>query len=140
MAKYKVVTPKGASFTTAGGGYDLELEALIPVDAEIIEAPADEAGFIAAAKDADAIYVGPSDLSFSYGKEPKLDVEDPEILAIYDKLIAATGKRGIAAGIHCGSAAYAKRAIKMGFKLVTVSNEVGLMVNAARAAIKEARS
>ena len=56
MAKYKVVTPKGASFTTAGGGYDLELEALIPIDAEIIEAPADEAGFIAAAKDADAIY------------------------------------------------------------------------------------
>ena len=41
----------------------------------------------------DAIYVGPSDLSFSYGKEPKLDVEDPEILAIYDKLIAATAKR-----------------------------------------------
>lgn len=56
MARYKVVTPKGASFTTAGGGYDLELEALIPIDAEIVEAPADEAGFIAAAKDADAIY------------------------------------------------------------------------------------
>ena len=48
-------------------------------------------------------------------------------------------KRGQAAGIHCGSAAYAKRAIKMGFKLVTISNEVGLMVNAAKAAIKEAR-
>ena len=87
----------------------------------------------------DAIYVGPSDLSFSYGKEPKLDVEDPEILAIYDKLIAATSKRGQAAGIHCGSAAYAKRAIEMGFKLVTVSNEVGIMVNAAKAAIKEVR-
>ena len=39
----------------------------------------------------DAIYIGPSDLSFSYGKEPKLDVEDPEILAIYDK--AAGGDR-----------------------------------------------
>jgi 4-hydroxy-2-oxoheptanedioate aldolase len=88
----------------------------------------------------DGIYVGPSDLSFSYGKEPKLDVEDPEILAIYDKLIAATGKRNIAAGIHCGTAAYAKRAIKMGFKLVTISNEVGLMVNAAKAAIAEAKS
>ena len=35
--------------------------------------------------------------------------------------------------------AYAKRAIKMGFKLVTISNEVGLMVNAAKAAIKEVR-
>jgi hypothetical protein len=29
--------------------------------------------------------------------------------------------------------------IKMGFKLVTISNEVGLMVNAAKSAVKEAR-
>jgi 4-hydroxy-2-oxoheptanedioate aldolase len=94
---------------------------------------------ILAVEGIDAVYIGPSDLSFSYGKEPKLDVEDPEILAIYDKLIAATAKRGIAAGIHCGSAAYAKKAIKMGFKMTTISNEVGLMVNAAKAAIKEVK-
>jgi D-3-phosphoglycerate dehydrogenase len=56
MAKFKIVTPAGASFTTAGGGYDYEMEALAGLDAEIVEAPTDEAGFIAAAKDADAIY------------------------------------------------------------------------------------
>src|SRR5437764_2985786 len=56
MAKFKVVTPKGASFTVAGGGYAYELEDLTPIGAEIVEAPTDEAGFIAAAKDADAIY------------------------------------------------------------------------------------
>jgi D-3-phosphoglycerate dehydrogenase len=56
MPKYRVVTPKGASFTVAGGGYDYEKEALDPIDAEIIEAPANEAEFIAAAKTADAIY------------------------------------------------------------------------------------
>jgi D-3-phosphoglycerate dehydrogenase / 2-oxoglutarate reductase len=56
MAKFKVVTPKGASFTVAGGGYGYELEELTPIGAEIIEAPTDEVGFIAAAKDADAIY------------------------------------------------------------------------------------
>ena len=28
MPKYRVVTPKGASFTVAGGGYDYEKEAL----------------------------------------------------------------------------------------------------------------
>src|SRR4249920_392852 len=56
MPKYRVVTPKGASFTVAGGGYDYEREALDPIDAEIIEAPANEAEFIAAAKTADAIY------------------------------------------------------------------------------------
>ena len=87
----------------------------------------------------DGIYVGPSDLSFSYGLEPKLDVEDPFILGIYEKLLAECGKRGIAAGLHCGSPAYANRMIKMGFKLVTISNEVGLMVNAAKAAVKATR-
>src|SRR3954462_1079201 len=56
MSKYKIVTPKGASFTVAGGGYALESEALEGIDAEIVEAPPDEAGFIAAARDADAIY------------------------------------------------------------------------------------
>jgi 4-hydroxy-2-oxoheptanedioate aldolase len=87
----------------------------------------------------DGIYVGPSDLSFSYGKEPKLDVEDPEILAIYDMLLEETSKRGIAAGLHNGTATYANRMIKKGFKLVTIANEVGLMVQAATAAVKTAR-
>src|SRR3978361_855507 len=56
MAKFRIVTPKGASFTTAGGGYDYEKEALDAIDAEIVEAPANEKEFIAAAKNADAIY------------------------------------------------------------------------------------
>jgi D-3-phosphoglycerate dehydrogenase / 2-oxoglutarate reductase len=56
MAKYRIVTPAGASFTTAGGGYDHEMEGLAGIDAEIVEAPTDAAGFIAAARDADAIY------------------------------------------------------------------------------------
>jgi D-3-phosphoglycerate dehydrogenase len=56
MAKHRIVTPAGASFTVAGGGYALESEALEGLDAEIVEAPMDEAGFIAAARDADAIY------------------------------------------------------------------------------------
>ncbi|MEZ5765209.1 MAG: hypothetical protein R3D69_13820 [Xanthobacteraceae bacterium] len=52
MARFKIVTPKGAT----AGKYDLENEALAAIDAAIVEAPADEAGFIAAAKNADAIY------------------------------------------------------------------------------------
>src|SRR4029078_5601921 len=56
MPKFRVITPKGASFTVAGGGYDYEKEALEPIGAEIIEAPANEAEFIGAAKTADAIY------------------------------------------------------------------------------------
>src|SRR5450432_4159811 len=56
MSKFRIVTPKGASFTVAGGGYGYEKEALDAIGAEIVEAPANEAEFIAAAKNADAIY------------------------------------------------------------------------------------
>jgi D-3-phosphoglycerate dehydrogenase len=57
MSKFKIVTPTGASFTVAGGGYGLEMEGLAGLDAEIIEAPADSsAAFLAVARDADAIY------------------------------------------------------------------------------------
>ena len=56
MAKFKIATPAGASFTTAGGGYDYEMEPLEGIDAEIVEGPATEDGFIAFAQDADAVY------------------------------------------------------------------------------------
>ena len=56
MAKFKIATPAGASFTTAGGGYDYEMEPLAGIDAEIVEGPATEDGFIAFAQDADVVY------------------------------------------------------------------------------------
>lgn len=56
MARFKIVTPAGASFSVHGGGYGYESEALEGMDAEIVEAPTEEAAFIAAARDADAIY------------------------------------------------------------------------------------
>jgi D-3-phosphoglycerate dehydrogenase len=57
MAKFKVVTPKGTSFAVTGGGLEFENEALIPLDAAIVEIDASsENEFIAAAHDADAVY------------------------------------------------------------------------------------
>ncbi len=56
LSKFRILTPVGASFTTAGGGYDYEMEALARLDAEIIEAPAEEDAFAEAARTADAIY------------------------------------------------------------------------------------
>jgi 4-hydroxy-2-oxoheptanedioate aldolase len=87
----------------------------------------------------DAIYVGPSDLGFSMGMVPILDREEPKILAIYEKLVSETKKRGIVAGLHNGSAAYAGRMVGMGFQLVTIGNDSGLMLQAARGAVKACR-
>jgi 4-hydroxy-2-oxoheptanedioate aldolase len=88
----------------------------------------------------DAVYVGPSDLGFTMGLVPILDREEPQILAIYDKIIAATAKRGIAAGIHTGSAAYAKRAIGMGFKMVTIGSDSVFVAAGAKAAVAAMRA
>lgn len=86
-----------------------------------------------------AIYVGPSDLAFTYGRTPKLDNDDDEALKIYEMLIKETKSRGIYAGIHCGSAEYAAKAIGMGFRLVTIQNDSGLMAIAAKAAVSHVR-
>ncbi len=85
------------------------------------------------------VYIGPSDLGFSHGLVPKLDREEPEMLAIYDRIIAACDARGLKAGIHTGGAAYAVRAIGMGFRLVTIANDSSLMAMAARTAVASIR-
>jgi D-3-phosphoglycerate dehydrogenase len=57
VAKFTVVTPAGVSYGTPGAGYELEMEALGPLGAEIVEVAAktdDE--FAKAAREADALY------------------------------------------------------------------------------------
>lgn len=85
------------------------------------------------------IYVGPSDLGLSLGMTPILDREEPKILGIYEKLLVATKRRDLFAGLHNGSAAYAARMIGMGFRFVTIANDSGLMAKAAREAVQAAR-
>ncbi len=56
MPSYRVVTQKPSAFDAAEGSFDLEMEALGPMDVEIVESPADsEDEFIEATRDADAI-------------------------------------------------------------------------------------
>jgi 4-hydroxy-2-oxoheptanedioate aldolase len=85
------------------------------------------------------VYVGPSDLGFSYGLVPKLDREEPEIMKIYEKLVKECGKRGIYPGIHCSGPAGAAKAIGMGFKLVTLLNDSGILATGAKSWIAETR-
>jgi len=85
------------------------------------------------------IYIGPSDLGFSLGLVPILDREEPQILGIYEMLLRETSKRGLFAGLHNATAAYAARMIGMGFRFVTIANDSGLMARAAREAVNATR-
>lgn len=88
----------------------------------------------------DAVYIGPSDLAVTYGLEPSNDCEEAEMLAISARVLQEARRRRIVAGIHNASGAYAARLIAMGFRLVTLTNDLGLMVQAARTAIASART
>lgn len=94
MPKFRILTPAGASFTTHGGGYEHEMEALTSLGAEIVECEATEKGFIAAAKGADAVYG--KGMKFS---KPMIDALDKcRIIALgsvgvdYVDVAAATAK------------------------------------------------
>ncbi len=56
MAKFRILTPAGASFTVSGGGYDDEARPLEELAIEFYECEPTEEGFIKAAPDADAVY------------------------------------------------------------------------------------
>jgi len=85
------------------------------------------------------VYIGPSDLGLSYGLPPKFDRSEPEILAIYDRVIAECARRKIFAAIHTGGAEDATKCITRGFRLVTVTNDVSLMAMMARSAVAQTR-
>lgn len=85
------------------------------------------------------VYMGPSDLGFSMGLAPVLDREEPEILALYERVIAETAKRKLLTGIQNNKPEYAARMAQMGFGLVTVANDMGLLAVAAGGAVAATR-
>lgn len=86
------------------------------------------------------VYVGPSDLGLSMGLPAVMDQEEPEILTIYDRVVAACNARGKVAALHNTSPVYAARMVAKGFHLVTVGSDLGFTLGAAGAALATARA
>ena len=86
----------------------------------------------------DGIYIGPADLSLAIGQEPGFD--KPENTVAYKeitRILEAAKKRGLLAGIHNGTAEYAKKMIEKGFNLVTVGSDQRFMSSGAKTAIEK---
>ena len=83
------------------------------------------------------IYIGPADMSSSYGLPPKFDVkEDPVFSNI--KMIAQKAKeKGKIAGIHNGSVQYMKEMMDYGFRFTTLLSDFRMMTSQAEKLLKE---
>ena len=92
---------------------------------------------ILSVKGLDAIYVGPSDLSISFGHPPGGDKPDQWMMDALGKILAAAKRHGVQPGIHCGAPAYALKMIEMGFTFVTVGGDTRFVTTGAAAAVAE---
>lgn len=88
----------------------------------------------------DGVYIGPADLTLNLSG-PSLrrgfDREEPQMIATIQDILCAAHAEGKKAGLHCGSAAYALRAIEWGFDLVTLSNDLRLLSGAASRIVED---
>ena len=86
----------------------------------------------------DGVYVGPADLSLAVGEEPGFD--RPENTIAYkeiSRILEATKKRGLLAGIHNGTAEYAQKMISKGFNLVTIGADQRFMSAGAKTTVEK---
>jgi 4-hydroxy-2-oxoheptanedioate aldolase len=95
---------------------------------------------IAATPGIAGIYIGPSDLALSFGRDPAHpvchDTMQEEIDAV---LRACTGHR-IAAGIHCVEGGRASDYAERGFEIITVIVDAGHMARTANLELAKARA
>ena len=129
--------PLGAGSLYGGGyvGQADDLVACIPMieTRQAVEAIDD----ILAVEGIDAVYVGPADLSITYGLPPAMDNPGEPFDGALATVVAACQRHGVVPGIHTSAARAAKRHAA-GFRMMTVGNDaggamVGLRADAAAA-------
>lgn len=90
----------------------------------------------------DGVYVGPADLTLGLtGRRYRtgFDREEPEMLHAIQHIKTVAHAAGIRMGLHNGSAGYAAKALRWGCDLVTVSNDVRLLTQAAQQSVADVR-
>ena len=108
-----------------GGGYYAnadDLVACIPMieTRQAVEAIDDILGV----EGIDAVYIGPADLSITYGLPPAMDNPGEPFDGALAKVVGACQRHGVVPGIHSAAALAAKRH-QGGVRMITVGNDAG---------------
>ncbi|NNG04938.1 MAG: 2,4-dihydroxyhept-2-ene-1,7-dioic acid aldolase [Inquilinus sp.] len=88
----------------------------------------------------DAIYVGPADLSLALGCSPTFDQEEKPVVEAIEFIARKANEKGVLAGIHNGTPAYARRMIETGYRFVTIASDSRFMAAGAKAAVAGLRA
>jgi 4-hydroxy-2-oxoheptanedioate aldolase len=110
-------------------------ETLVVIQVETAAA-VKEAGEIAAVDGVDVVFIGPSDLSQSYGFPGQL--QHPAVQAAMDEIVAAVSKTSAAVGIMVPNAAAARQWRERGARYIAIGLEA-VLAPAAREYLKTVR-
>lgn len=86
----------------------------------------------------DACYIGPFDLSVSMGFGVPPQWDNPQFLAVFDRVLEAAKKHGKSAGMFA-NIENIEWALDKGFKFNTVDDDDTFLISGAQAALKKAR-
>jgi 4-hydroxy-2-oxoheptanedioate aldolase len=105
---------------------------------ETVEAM-DNLDAIAATPGLDALFVGPTDLSISYGGEPVMDYADPVVAQRHRRIVEAAHAAGKKAGMLALNAGDPELAAEWGMDFISVGMELMLVQQGARRVLELGR-
>lgn len=79
----------------------------------------------------DLVFVGPADLSQALGGPPGADFDAGPVVEALDRILEASERHRVPAGIFCKDPDHARRMLAKGFRFVTAGTDVGLLRDAA---------
>lgn len=94
---------------------------------------------IAAVAGVDVLFVGPSDLSLTMGLPPRPDQDDDGFRSALAAVVEACGRHEVTPGIY-GTAALGARRAAEGFRLISVTNDLGALLGGAGAELARVRT
>ena len=83
------------------------------------------------------VYIGPADMSLTYGLKPQFDVKEDPVFSNIKLIVNKAKEHGKIAGIHNGTTQYAKEMIALGYQFVTISSDYRAMSSFAQNIVKE---
>lgn len=86
----------------------------------------------------DAVYVGPADLSITLGLPPAMDHDDQSFQDARLRIAKACREHGVTPGIHA-SAELAPKHVEAGYRMITVSSDLGSMAGGAARDLRSLR-
>lgn len=93
---------------------------------------------IAATPGLDMVYLGPNDLGISYGAAPSYVPNHPRVEMAMERVVTATRRHDIRAGMHTASREVARRAAEMGFDFLSLGYASKIMRSAAAQVLEDA--